>query len=151
MKVIGIGEKKTPSPFIASCNKFIYIEILHKKSKPSEQIKDTNKLNPKNKVKKDLPLASVSKIDQEIIQLILESINDIAEEDDWVFLGVLGNLILKKQPDFDPRNYGHKKLLDMIQTIPDLEIDKRPTGKIIFLIFMLESNLKYSKMRFEKI
>ncbi len=129
MKVIGIGEKKTPSPFIASCNKFIYIEILHKKSKSLEQTKDTNKSNHKTKVKKDLPTNSVSKIDQEIIQLILESISDIAEEDDWVFLGVLGNLILKKQPDFDPRNYGHKKLLDMIQTISDIEIDNRPTGK----------------------
>ena len=34
MLVFGIGEKKTPSPFIASCNKFIYIEILKKREKP---------------------------------------------------------------------------------------------------------------------
>lgn len=124
MKVIGIGEKKTPSPFIASCNKFIYIEILHKESKYQAHVKTT-----KATVKKENPPASVSKIDSELIQLISDSINDIAEEDGWVFLGVLGNLILKKQPDFDPRNYGHKKLLDMIKTISGIEIDKRPTGK----------------------
>lgn len=123
MKVIGIGEKKTPSPFIASCNKFIYIEILNKEAKYQTQIKTTAKASPK---KDFLPVA---KIDEELISLISESINDIAEEDGWVFLGVLGNLILKKQPDFDPRNYGHKKLLDMIKTIEGIEIDKRPTGK----------------------
>jgi hypothetical protein len=123
MKVIGIGEKKTPSPFIASCNKFIYIEILHKEAKYQPQVKATTKSSHK---KDFLPVA---KIDNDLIQLISESINDIAEEDGWVFLGVLGNLILKKQPDFDPRNYGHKKLLDMIKTIETIEIDKRPTGK----------------------
>ncbi len=123
MKVIGIGEKKTPSPFIASCNKFIYIEILHKEAKYQAQIKATTKTSHK---KDFLPVA---KIDEDLILLISESINDIAEEDGWVFLGVLGNLILKKQPDFDPRNYGHKKLLDMIKTIDGIEIDKRPTGK----------------------
>ena len=125
MKVIGIGEKKTPSPFIASCNKFIYIEILHKESKYQPHVKATTKTT----IKKDNPPTSVAKIDNELIQLISDSINDIAEEDGWVFLGVLGNLILKKQPDFDPRNYGHKKLLDMIKTIPGIEIDKRPTGR----------------------
>jgi hypothetical protein len=125
MKVIGIGEKKTPAAFIASCNKFIYIEILQNTSKIPPKVNP----NAKTKIKKDIPLASVSKIDNEIIQLIWDSINDIAEEDGWVFLGVLGNLILKKHPDFDPRNYGHKKLLDMIQTIPGIEIDRRSTGK----------------------
>ena len=116
MKVIGIGEKKTPSPFIASCNKFIYIEILHKEAKYQPQVKATTKSSHK---KDFLPVA---KIDSDLIQLI-------SEEDGCVFLGVLGNLILKKQPDFDPRNYGHKKLLDMIKTIETIEIDKRPTGK----------------------
>lgn len=125
MKVIGIGEKKTPSPFIASCNKFIYIEILQKESKYQPSVKTATKTTVK---KENIP-TSVAKIDSELIQLISDSINDIAEEDGWVFLGVLGNLILKKQPDFDPRNYGHKKLLDMIKTIPGIEIDKRPTGR----------------------
>ena len=73
--------------------------------------------------------STVSTIDRGLIKLIADSINDIAEEDGWVFLGVLGNLILKKQPDFDPRNYGYKKLIDLIRHIPEFEIDKRATGK----------------------
>lgn len=123
-KVFGMGEKKTPTPFIASCNKFIYIEILQKETKqPAVSNADTKKAEP---IKKTPAVASV---DQELVKLISDSINDIAEEDGWVFLGVLGNLILKKQPDFDPRNYGYKKLVELIKSIEGIEIDERPTGK----------------------
>ena len=121
-QVFGMGERKTPTPFIASCNKFIYIEILQKEVK-EPQISKTTKAEPVRKT------PAVAPINQELIKLISDSINDIAEEDGWVFLGVLGNLILKKQPDFDPRNYGYKKLVDLIKGIEGIEIDERPTGK----------------------
>ncbi|WP_435357522.1 NYN domain-containing protein [Emticicia sp. SJ17W-69] len=146
MKVFGIGEKKTPSPFIASCNKFIYIEILKKEVREPIPVKVNQKKTAK-KSKKPTAIVekivtppivdiisepettpTVAKIDQNLIKLILDSINDIAEEDGWVFLGVLGNLIPKKQPDFDARNYGYKKLLDLIKAIPEIEIDKRTSG-----------------------
>jgi uncharacterized LabA/DUF88 family protein len=120
-KVFGIGEKKTPAAFIASCNKFIYIEILKKEYKPPATVKPVTK--------KARKANAVSTIDQELTKLISESINDLAEEDGWVFLGVLGNLILKKQPDFDPRNYGYKKLVELIKNIDEIELDERPTGK----------------------
>lgn len=123
MKVFGIGEKKTPSPFIASCNKFIYIEILKKEVKETIAPKNNAKNNSR---KKEDPAISKHKA---LVKLISESINDIAEEDGWVFLGVLGSLILKKQPDFDPRNYGHKKLIDLIKTIKDIEVESRQTEK----------------------
>lgn len=123
-KVFGMGEKKTPTAFIASCNKFIYIEILHKE--PKEPLTPTTTRVTKKKVKKDDP-ADAQKRNLE--QLITNSINDLAEEDGWVFLGVLGNLILKKQPDFDPRNYGFKKLLDLIKSMPSIEVEERHTGK----------------------
>lgn len=124
MKVFGIGEKKTPHAFIASCNKFIYLEILkeeEEKNIPARKI--AVKSTPP---KKQSPVAA---IDKGLIKLLSDSINDIAEEDGWVFLGVLGNLILKKQPDFDPRNYGYKKLIDLIKNIREIEIDRRVTGK----------------------
>lgn len=123
MKVFGIGEKKTPAPFIASCNKFIYIEILKKE----ERVITASKTISKETVKKSS--SAVASVNRDLIKLISDSINDIDEEDGWVFLGVLGSLILKKQPDFDPRNYGHKKLIDLIKSIPQIEIDDRPSGK----------------------
>lgn len=121
-QVFGMGEKKTPTPFIASCNKFIYIEILQKEVR-EPLLSKTKKVEP---VKKPAVVASV---DQDLNKLITDSINDIAEEDGWVFLGVLGNLILKKQPDFDPRNYGYKKLVDLIRSLEGIEIDERPSGR----------------------
>jgi len=131
MKVFGIGEKKTPPAFIASCNKFIYVEILKGEVKPVPVKTATIRSTAKATV------PTVSTIDKGLIKLIADSINDIAEEDGWVFLGVLGNLILKKQPDFDPRNYGYKKLIDLIKNIPGFEIDKRATGnKNVFHIYV---------------
>ncbi len=134
MKVFGIGEKKTPAPFIASCNKFIYIEILKSVSKPEINIAKTNL---KKSFKKHV--STVAEIDKELIKLISDSINDLAEEDGWVYLGVLGNLILKKQPDFDPRNYGYKKLIDLIKKIKEIEVDARGTGKNNILHFYVKT------------
>lgn len=125
MLVFGIGEKKTPAPFIAACNKFIYIEILKKEIKVEAAVLETSKLAAP--VKEEI--TPVAKIDRGLIKLISESINDIADEDGWIFLGVLGNMILKKRPDFDPRNYGHKKLLDLIRSIKVLDVEERHSGK----------------------
>lgn len=121
MKVIGIGEKKTLNPFITACDKFIYIEIL----KPAIEEESKN-VPSKEKLVKQNP---ISKIDPKIIKLISDSIADIADDTGWAFLGDVGNLILKKMPDFDPRNYGFNKMLPFIKNINRFEIDERETGK----------------------
>jgi hypothetical protein len=72
---------------------------------------------------------SIPKIDNGLIKLISDSINDLAGEDGWAFLGEVGTLLLKKKPDFDPRNYGFKKLVPLIKSINQIEIDERNTGK----------------------
>jgi len=125
MKVIGIGEKKTLNPFITACDKFIYIEIL--KPEVISPIKNGNKKTSKD----NRPLVNepLSKIDQGIIKLFLDSVSDLADENGWAFLGELGNLMLKKKPDFDPRNYGHPKMLSLIKAVHKFEIDERDTGK----------------------
>jgi uncharacterized LabA/DUF88 family protein len=142
MQVFGIGEKKTPAPFIASCNKFIYIEILKKRDKPAVQT-TTAVRKLRTQIKKSAPvtpvISTVEEIDADLKKLISESINDLAEEDGWVYLGVLGNLILKKKPDFDARNYGYKKLIDLIKTIKEIEIDARGTGKNNILHFYVKT------------
>jgi uncharacterized LabA/DUF88 family protein len=72
---------------------------------------------------------TIQKIDDELIKLISDSINDLAGEDGWAFLGELGNFLLRKKPDFDPRNYGFRKLVPMIKSIGQFEIDERNTGR----------------------
>ena len=119
MTVIGFGEKKTPQPFISACDKFIYLEILKTAIVESLSITKT-----KEKPKRE----ALSKVDSETIRLITESVNDLADESGWTFLGSLGNYILKKKPDFDPRNYGFLKLLPLIKNINKFDIDVRETG-----------------------
>ncbi|EOR96325.1 Maebl [Arcticibacter svalbardensis MN12-7] len=125
MKVIGIGEKKTLIPFISACDKFIYIEIL-KSYSTSHDEDESKKPSEKSKASSNTPL---SKIDPKIIKLFGDSITDLADENGWTFLGELGNLLLKKKPDFDPRNYGYTKMLPLIKSMNRFEIDERDTGK----------------------
>lgn len=114
MKVIGIGEKKTPQPFITACDKFIYIEILSSEDGNAPDVRA-------RRTKKD----SLQKLDKRVINLVKSSINDVADESGWAFLGEVGTLILKKQPNFDARNYGFRKLLQLMKSIEDIEVDER--------------------------
>jgi Fe-S-cluster formation regulator IscX/YfhJ len=120
MKVFGMGEQKTPAAFRAACDKFIYIEILEQPEAGSKSIK-LSELRSKEKI--------ISKVDKNLESLITSSINDITDEDGWAFLGELGNLLLKKRPDFDPRNYGFEKLLPLIKSLGRFEIDERESGR----------------------
>ena len=133
MKVFGIGEKKTPTPFIAACDKFIYLEIIKPVETVVKQvIVPKVKSKTKSKTKEVPPAPPVNAIEianKGLAKVISDSINDLADENGWAFLGDLGNLILKKQPDFDPRNYGFKKLVPLIKSFDQFEIDERESGK----------------------
>ena len=122
MKVIGIGQKKTPAPFIVACDKFIYLEIIPIASaeEPTSEAYKKNKEQPKE---------PATKVDKEVIHLIVATIADLADEDGWAFLGEVGGLLLKKKPDFDPRNYGFTKLTPLIKSLNRFEIDERDTDK----------------------
>ncbi len=122
MKVFGIGQKKTPNPFIVSCDKFIYMEII-------PVIENEEPSSIKTKKAKPAPKATVDKLSRETLKVIAHTINDLADENGWAFLGDVGNLILKKQPNFDPRNFGFQKLTPLIKSMPQFEIDKRETDK----------------------
>ena len=118
MMVIGIGEKKTPTPFIVACDKFIYIEIL--KSKSNKKEAEDEKTDQKE---------SFDKITSKEIQLIASSISDVSDEDGWAFLGDVGSLIQKKQPNFDSRNYGFQKLTPLIKSTGKFDLEHRESQK----------------------
>ncbi len=132
MTVYGMGEKKTPLPFISACDKFIYIEILEApipEEKPASAVSSPTKrkTTPVSAAATPVPTASkpMSTVTPGLIKLVKDSINDLAGDDGWVFLGNLGILLIKKQPDFDARNYGYKKLTYLIKSMPELEIQER--------------------------
>lgn len=117
--VIGIGEKKTPDPFIVACDRFIYLEIL-KNTDEQESENENNKKGTRSSKKKN-----VDKITPKVIKLIKQTISDVTDEDGWAFLGDVGSLLQKKQPNFDSRNYGFQKLTPLINSSDEFEIESR--------------------------
>lgn len=128
--VIGIGEKKTPDPFIVACDRFIYLEILKNKDKEEEQ---PGAVKGKSNKKQ-----SVDRLTPRVIKFISNTISDVADDDGWAFMGDVGSLLQKKQPNFDSRNYGYQKLTPMIASIDQFEIESRENNnnskfKLIFV------------------
>ncbi|MFT7344223.1 MAG: uncharacterized LabA/DUF88 family protein [Lentimonas sp.] len=125
MQVIGIGEKKTPNPFIVACDKFIYIEILKSQTEK------------KNDANKDSSKSNIDKLTKKEINLIATTISDLSDDDGWAFLGDVGSLLQKKQPNFDSRNYGFEKLTPLIRSIGKFELEPRQNAggknKLIFV------------------
>lgn len=124
MQVIGIGERKTPNPFIVACDKFIYIEILKQQTEKKVESKEPDE-------------AEFDKITKKDVSLIYATIRDLSDDDGWAFLGDVGSLLQKKRPNFDARNYGFDKLTPLIKSIDRFEVEQResPKGrsKLIFV------------------
>ncbi len=119
LQVIGIGEKKTPNPFIVACDKFIYIEIIRNQSE--KKTDSTQKETTKNN--------SLDKITRKEIKLITSTISALSDEEGWAFLGDVGSLLLKKKPNFDSRNYGFEKLTPLIKSIGKFDVERRESPK----------------------
>ncbi|MDD4169487.1 MAG: NYN domain-containing protein [Desulfotomaculaceae bacterium] len=120
MYVIGMGEKKTPTPFISACEQFKYLEVLvSMASKPTE-----------TKIIKDEPKVGMTSIDK-IIDAIKTIITEISDEDGWAHLGKLGSTLNKRYPDFDTRNYGYTKLTPFVSSLNHFKIRSTKTNKYI--------------------
>ena len=105
------------------CDKFVYIEILKRDNiLPDTLMKE--EIKTKNKPKDE----AVGRIDQDLTNLLKESIEEVSDDSGWVFLGVLDNHIIKKRKDFDPRNYGFSKLYPLIKQTDIFDIEIRKTG-----------------------
>ncbi len=132
MRVIGIGERKTPSPFIVACDKFVYIEVIrdrYNKEKVQEQAKAAAAATKKTNARPAVPVEKAARtIPDSIVALIADSVADIADDDGACDMSYLGNLLIKKQPDFDSRNFGFGKLSSMIKAMPRFEIILNPAA-----------------------
>ncbi|MEG0329206.1 MAG: NYN domain-containing protein [Longicatena sp.] len=156
MDVIGMGEKKTPKPFISSCNKFKYLDVLekaiqieNKKNLSIMKLPDyieeeqpaylKNESTSKNKnankgIVNDLEIyGNIDKIKKTILKVV----QDNSDEDEWTFIGDLGNQLQKRYPDFDVRNFGFRKFAPFIESLNlfeiKTEVNKGTNGKLIYL------------------
>ncbi|MDD5051745.1 MAG: NYN domain-containing protein [Sulfuricurvum sp.] len=104
IKVYGFGEQKTPKAFIGVCDKFVYTENLRRTSNHKEPVSP--------KIKSD---------DKVLLALVRNAIEDTTNEAGWSYLGSIGQNLINKSPEFDPRSYGYKKLLDLIEALGEFE------------------------------
>jgi uncharacterized LabA/DUF88 family protein len=115
LKVYGFGEKKTPMPFVNACSKFLYLETLGVPA-PSEE--DATAASVQKKSGKEL------KGDAKLVSLLRNAVDACAEEDGWAGLSAVGSQI-SNQASFDPRNYGYKKLGDLVEATGLFESERR--------------------------
>jgi len=114
LAVYGFGERKTPQPFVAACDKFIYTDIL---------------APPKTKSgKRKTRFPSPEK-------MLRKAVDAAAQDNGWANLGTVGSMLVKNNPSFDARNYGFKKLIEMVKEQPYLEVrtEKSSSGVLVKL------------------
>lgn len=120
--VYGFGERKTPKPFVAACDKFIYTENLtapHSAAEPA-----------------DAPAAQQSpvtgtklKSDSALVNKLRNAVEAASDDDGWASLAAVGHILIKQSPDFDARNWGYTKLSDLLGATGLFESERRPTEK----------------------
>jgi uncharacterized LabA/DUF88 family protein len=112
--VYGFGERKTPKPFVAACDKFTYVDIL---SGPQA--------DGKSDAKGD---AQKLKGDTDLMNLLRSAIEESDDESGWSNLGAVGKQISSQKPDFDPRHYGFSKLSSLLEAIDLFEVRRESQG-----------------------
>ncbi len=132
LAVYGFGEAKTPKAFVSACDKFIYTEILETLEETKKNSKEVN--TRKTKLSKQLEEPSVgskSSFPEEILTLLKNVYENISGDNGWAFLAELGSQIQTVSPSFDSRNYGYKKLSELIKAtgLFEVKIIKRKAGK----------------------
>ncbi|MFI3249426.1 MAG: NYN domain-containing protein [Eubacteriales bacterium] len=140
MKVYGMGELKTPQPFIVACDKFIYIEIIRAAAQKEAETKRPLKSAEQKSTKQPPRRKDEGGIPEELLDFIGVSIESICGEDGWAHMGRLGNLMLKKRPDFDARNYGFPKLSKLVEAAPRFQI--RSMGESGTELYVTDTHIK---------
>lgn len=115
MYVLGMGEKKTPRAFIAACEKFKYLEAL-------------SSLEPSENKKYDSKDVLEERDRKALIRSIQNIVTEISDEDGWVYMGDVGNMLNKRYPEFDTRNYGYTKLTPLVSSLKAFDIMSRRTS-----------------------
>ncbi len=122
LTVYGFGERKTPKPFVAACDKFIYIEnLLHDDGPAARSVGPVPAAATRTS-------AAQLKRDTALVSQLRNAVEAASDDDGWAPLGHVGMLITKQRPDFDPRSYGYSKLSDLMAATTLFELERRSLG-----------------------
>jgi uncharacterized LabA/DUF88 family protein len=124
MTVYGFGERKTPKPFVAACDKFVYIENL----RFADEDAASDALGAKPAKPKPATAAQL-KGDTALVSLLRNAVEAASDDDGWAPLSSVGNIITNQRPDFDSRSYGYGKLSDLITATSLFEVERRIPGE----------------------
>lgn len=121
--VYGFGEPRTPKALVAACDKFVYLDVLRRPEKPKEPSgEDLAPTAPTRKSTNEL------RRDAKLVKLLREGLDAASDDDGWANLGGVGSYVAKQAPDFDSRNWGYAKLVDLVTAIELFEV-KRSAGQ----------------------
>jgi len=112
--VYGFGEKKTPKAFVSACDKFIFTEVLRSQDDPVKDMK-----------RKTL---SQLKRDTKLVNLLRSAVEASSDDSGWAHLASVGSNIAKQAPEFDPRNYGYRKLGELVGATKLFQTEERALG-----------------------
>jgi uncharacterized LabA/DUF88 family protein len=121
LTVYGFGERKTPKPFVAACDKFIYLENL---------IYAQSVTAPADAALTPAPRASAAQLaaDTALVAQLRNAVEAASDDDGWASLASVGHIITTQRPDFDSRNFGYAKLSDLMTASTLFELDRRSPG-----------------------
>jgi hypothetical protein len=129
--VMGIGEKKTPKPFVNACDVFVYTENMVTRPKPAPQKQRTQRQNSKKKEETPVSVEAAANLeaaavepsstpDAELFQMMQKAFEIAVQEDGWARLDLMGSALYQLDPGFDPRTYGHRQLSRLVGNLKDL-------------------------------
>jgi uncharacterized LabA/DUF88 family protein len=113
LTVYGFGERKTPQSLVSACDKFIYVDVLRESEAAAE-----------GKGRR-ADHADLKRDHKKLERLFREAIEASSDEEGAAQLGSVGSFIAKQAPDFDPRNYGFRKLRELAAALELFEIEER--------------------------
>lgn len=120
LTVYGFGEKKTPKSFVSACDKFIFTENLRDEDvgEHGKNLKQKDSKESEKELSKDIRLLAI----------LRNAVDDTSDFSGWSYLGSVGQKIANKLPEFDARNYGFKKLVDLMESTNMFEFKKEDAG-----------------------
>jgi uncharacterized LabA/DUF88 family protein len=131
LRVYGFGEQKTPKAFVSACDKFIYTALLHAEEGPEPTVKRRS--------------ANELKGDAGLVSLLRSALDAASDENGWAPLSAVGNNIAKQSPEFDPRNYGYKKLRELVTAVRLFDVDEKPQANGLSKAILIRDSRKKTK------